>query len=66
MLIVGIVYHTQFMRGLRDQRRDMVAEGLIHGQSGFPVSFTMIVAVLLLVVGLLAIVGMTSGVGPFT
>ncbi len=66
MLVVGIVYHIQFMLDLRDQRREMVADGLIHGQSRFPVSFTMIIAVLLLLVGLVAIAGMTFGVGPFS
>lgn len=65
MLIVGIVYHLQFMSGLRDERREMVVSGLIHGQSRFPVSFTMIIAVLLLMTGLVAIVGMTFGIGPF-
>ncbi|MCY1377404.1 hypothetical protein D9M69_649760 [compost metagenome] len=65
MLIVGITFHIQFMLGLRDQRREMVAEGLIHGESRFPVSFTLIVAVLLLIIGIVAIVSMTFNVGPF-
>lgn len=65
MLIVGIIYHIQFMLGLRDERRDMAAQGLIHGESRFPVSFTMIIAVLLLIAGLLAISSMTFDVGPF-
>ena len=41
------------------------AEGLIHGESRFPVSYTLIIAVLLLIVGLLAIVSMVFNVGPF-
>ncbi len=65
MLIVGIVYHLQFMSGLRGLRHEMVADGLIHGESRFPVSFTMIIAVLLLMTGVLAIAGMTFGAGPF-
>lgn len=65
MLVIGIIYHLQFMLGLRDLRRDMVAEGLIHGESRFPVSFTMIIAVLLLLVGLMAIASMTFNIGPF-
>ena len=36
MLAIGIVYHVQFMRGLRAQRNVMAADGLIHAQSGFP------------------------------
>lgn len=55
MLLSGIAYHLMFMHGLRTQRKRLVAEGLIHGESKFPVSFTLIVAVLLLVLGLHAI-----------
>src|ERR1700759_4742369 len=35
MLVSGIIYHAQFMRGLRVTREEMIAEGLIHGQSRF-------------------------------
>ena len=31
MLIVGIIYHVQFMIGLRQERKEMTADGLIHG-----------------------------------
>jgi len=43
----------------------MKADGLIHAESQFPVSMTLIVAVLLLLVGVLAIVSMLFSVGPF-
>ncbi len=43
----------------------MTAEGLIHGESRFPVSLTLITAVLLLLVGIAAIVSMIFNVGPF-
>jgi putative membrane protein len=65
MLVIGIVYHLQFMQGLRHDRNEMTEAGLIHGQSRFPTSFTMITAVLLLAIGLVAIVSMTFNVGPF-
>src|SRR5689334_10381636 len=65
MLVLGIVYHLQFMYGLRIQREEMAQEGLIHGQSVFPVSLTLIIAVLLLLVGLMAIASMVFNVGPF-
>jgi putative membrane protein len=65
MLVVGIVYHVNFMLRLRTTRRQFVADGLIHGESEFPISFTLLVAVLLLLVGLLAIVSMTFHVWPF-
>ena len=38
MLVLGIVYHVQFMLGLRHLRELMRAEGLVHGESPFPVS----------------------------
>lgn len=65
MLVVGIVYHVQFMIGLRNLRKDMAAEGLIHGESQFPPSFTLITAILLLVIGVAAIVSMLFRIGPF-
>jgi putative membrane protein len=65
MLVLGIIYHLQFMYGLRVQREEMTEEGLIHGQSVFPVSMTLIIAVLLLLVGLMAIASMVFNIGPF-
>jgi uncharacterized membrane protein YidH (DUF202 family) len=64
MLVIGIIYHVLFMRGLRQERDAMTAEGLIHGQSGFPVSMTLITAVLLLLAGMAAIASMAFGGGP--
>jgi putative membrane protein len=58
MLVSGIIYHLAFMRGLRNLRAQLVAEGLVHGQSHFPVSMTLIVALLLLLLGLFAIAHM--------
>jgi len=65
MLIVGIVYHIQFMLSLRKIRRDMHDETLIHAESGFPASFTLVVAVLLLGIGVVALASLTFQVGPF-
>jgi putative membrane protein len=64
MLVLGIFYHVRFMLQLRVQREQMHRAGLIHAQSGFPISLTLIVAVSLLVVGLLAVVGMVFDAGP--
>jgi putative membrane protein len=49
---------------LRAQREEMRSAGLIHAQSGFPISLTLIVAVSLLLIGLLAVVGMVFDAGP--
>ena len=66
MLVVGILYQLQFMRGLRHLRDEMKVEGLIHGESKFPVSYTMIVAVLLLILGLSAMASMVFRIGPLS
>lgn len=65
MLILGIVYHVKFMLELRRQLAQLRADGLIHGESRFPVSLTLITAVLLLTIGLFAIVSMVFSIGPF-
>jgi len=65
MLVLGIAYHVRFMLGLRRERDQMKADGLIHAASHFPGSLTLIVAVLLLIVGLLAIFSMKFDVWPF-
>jgi putative membrane protein len=65
MLLVGIAYHVSFMVGLRRERAAMKADGLVHAESQFPVSLTLMVALLLLAIGCLAIVSMVFEVGPF-
>lgn len=66
MLTIGIIYHIQFMIGLRRERNDMREAGTIHGDSRYPVSFTLVTAVVLLVIGLVAIFSMVFNIGPFT
>ncbi len=65
MLTLGIVYHVRYMQGLRKERSLMIGEGLVHGESHYPISLTLITAGLLWLLGLLAIVGMTFNVAPF-
>ena len=65
MLVIGIVYHVQFMMGLRHLRESMREEGLIHGETVFPVSFTLVTALVLLLIGVAAIMSMVFHVGPF-
>ena len=60
MLVLGIVYHIQFMVGLRKTRADMAAEGLIHGESRFPASMILVTALALLGIGIAAIISMVS------
>lgn len=65
MVFVGVVYHVQFMLGLRRERADMTQAGLVHSQSGFPISFTLLVALMLLFLGIAAAASLTFHVGPF-
>jgi putative membrane protein len=65
MLVVGIGYHVSYMLELRRERAQLRADGLIHGETQFPLSLTLVVAVVLLVIGIMAVVSMTFQVGPF-
>jgi putative membrane protein len=64
MVATGIVFHLQFMLELRRTRRDMAEQGLIHAQSHFPPSYTLLTAVLLLFVGLAAVASVAFHAGP--
>src|SRR5579871_6154565 len=57
MLVWGISFHLAYMSDLRQMRTKMKEEGLIRAESSFPVSLTLITAVLLLVLSLLAFMG---------
>jgi putative membrane protein len=65
MLIVGIIYHLMFMLGLRRQRDALRAQDLVHGESGFPASLVLVVAVILLLIGVAAAISMIGHVGPY-
>jgi len=60
MLVLGVLYHIKFMLELRVQRRKMRDLALIHAESGFPASLTLIVAMALLLVGIDAAVSILS------
>jgi hypothetical protein len=49
---------------LSAERRQMAEQGLIHAEMAFPVSFTLITAVLLLLLGAAAIISMAFNIGP--
>jgi len=60
MLVLGIVYHLQFMAGLRHIRKELVDQGLLHGESRFPPSLTLFTAIALLGIGVVAIIHMLT------
>ncbi len=64
MLAIGIIYHLQFMYCLRKERKRLTLAGLIRGESPFPPSLTLIIAVILLGFGLAAIMRMLFHFGP--
>lgn len=65
MLVVGIGFHVIYMLALRRERAQLKADGLIHAESQFPLSLTLMVALALLAIGILAIASMVYNVGPF-
>jgi len=65
MLLIGIGYHSWFMLALRKQRSGMADDGLVYGESPFPPSMTLITAILLFILGVVAIFSMTLHIGPF-
>jgi putative membrane protein len=65
MLVLGIVYHVRFMLELRREREAMKATGLVHGESQFPLSLTLITAAILLLIGIASIASMIFDIGPF-
>jgi putative membrane protein len=64
LLVLGIAFHVRFMLQLREVREEMRRASLIHAQTGFPVSLTLVTAIALLMIGLLAVLGMMFDVGP--
>lgn len=62
LLTMGLVYHVRTMLELRHERSQMKADGLVHGETAFPVSMALVTAVLLWALGVLAIAHMAFGV----
>lgn len=66
MVAIGIVFHVRFMLELRRTRREMTEEGLIHGQTRFPPSYTLVTAILLLFLGMAAVASVAFNAGPLS
>jgi len=64
MLALGIGYHVAFMLELRRERTRLKLEGLVHAESQYPLSLTLMVAVLLLLVGVAAVLSIAFRTGP--
>ncbi len=66
MLALGIWNHLRFMVHLRRVRRELAEAQLIQTEDTFPISTTLVIAVLLLIAGLVAYFNMLghAGTGP--
>ena len=64
LLAGGIVYHVLYMTQLRKERAGMAEQQLIHAESTYPYSLSLLTAIVLLILGAVALVGVTLGVGP--
>lgn len=61
----GIACHIAFMLGLRNERGRLRKLGIVHAESTFSVSLALFVAVLMLLIGALAVLSMAYTIGPF-
>ncbi|RJF91112.1 YidH family protein [Sphingomonas cavernae] len=61
VMVGGIWRHIQFATELRNSRAELTEEGLIHGQSRYPVSVTLIASIALALIGMAAILSIAFG-----
>jgi uncharacterized membrane protein YidH (DUF202 family) len=61
MMAGGIWRHIQFAEELRHTRSDLIEQHLIYGRSKYPISITLIVAIGLMIIGIVAIVNILMG-----
>jgi putative membrane protein len=64
-LIVGLISEYRSLSLLRERRNSLNAQGLLHNAETFRPSPVSIIALLLLIIGLVAILGMALKLGPF-
>lgn len=65
ILIGGIWRHIQFANELRKRRAGLMIDGLIHGESGYPLSVTLLVAFGMLCMGCVAALNIVFGLTLF-
>lgn len=65
LLALGILNDSRYMNGLRAQRADLLAMGLLPPKDEFPRSLTLITAFLLLLIGLVTTLSIIFRSGPF-
>lgn len=65
LLVLGILNHMQETRRRRARRHELLELGLIRATGSTKPSSTMVIAILLLVVGILAVARVAFRTGPF-
>ena len=65
MLVAASLITSASCMDYARERAQLKADGLVHAESSFPPSLTLMVAVLLLLMGFAAIASMLYGIGPF-
>ena len=60
----GIVYHILYMVQLPQERAHLAQQQLIHAHSPYPFSLSLLTAVVLLALGVVALLGVSFGLGP--
>jgi putative membrane protein len=63
ILFLGIIYHILFMLQVRKERQRLDKDQLIDSHDEFPISMTLVIAILLLLLGLYIIFKMILDVG---
>lgn len=65
LLVLGIANHYRYMMAVRGQREVFIAEGLLPPREDFPISLTLLIAFLLVLVGMAAALSIIFRAGPF-
>jgi putative membrane protein len=65
LMMIGIYSHIRFMLSVRSQRDSFVAEGFLPPKEDYPLSLTLVTAILLVLIGVAAALSVIFRSGPF-
>lgn len=65
LLTLGIANHYRYMMAVREQRQSFIDQGLYPPHEDFPVSLTLVIAFLLVLIGVAAGLSIIFRAGPF-
>jgi putative membrane protein len=64
LLVGGIICHVVYMTQFHQERTHLAQQHLIHAQSPYPFSLSLPTALVLLGLGVVALLGVSFGLGP--